>query len=622
MANNSTSSSKNDIFEVLIYIVLFVGLSFWITSFLRTPSVFLYLKLHELYSNYPSLFFYMPSERIVFFLRQYQSVLYRSETVSVITILSSVFTFFYPIITLIMVRSFLKYKYKTLTYKQTNKFNSIDKIMEPRKQTNPSAYISYSHQRNVRDNKQYAIDGLFRLEDGPVRWLIKNHALTYKNRTLSFSKPNNDVFLKAADEYKSYSKYAGQLDIDTERVKKLLINQLGKKFEGVRGMDALRIELINVFLMYSLQKKKRKAAKTYLDSVISKVSIKYNKKTQVGNAKYTGSKKSALAKFKTLEHLIPENSYLSTHELTFILDIFNNARKVNADITAPDFNPILAVDRELFLLLHSYSGPNEKIENTAYIETYAPLALWVRFDEITSLYSIYDYRSNALGVNDSLLGVVSYLHDKKVSKIDKKLMSKISKTKHKFNKELFSLVDSYQCSDFYSLVFILIGVFMEQLDSHRIIDDIDINECDSNSSLVLSIVHFISKIGERNKLSPKQVCDRIYNKQHAIILIDEHADSSEVINSDILEITNLDIMDQKFRAVLKSISHVSSRSRVLTKDQETNLLKSTDFAIETCLKYIISYLSTSEKWLKPDYTLTYQSIINPALEMSDVEAKN
>lgn len=617
MASKSDRNDKN-VFEIVFLALLAAGLFYWLSSFLRPPTVSLYLFIYDILQKFPYLFIYLPSERILFFLQQYQTVSFRPEKTSILTLMSAILPFFYPFITLILFLSWRKYTYITMTSKQTKKFDSLDKIMNLRKNTNPSAFNSYNHQKIVRDNKEYSLNGLFRQEDGPVRWCIKNHLLSFENRTLSFEKKSDDFFLNVKDQYKDYARFAGNLDIDMVRAKAIFKAQLGKSFVSVEDMSAIRIDMVNIFLLYSQEKSKRTNAKTYLNKVVSNIKISYDKKNNSGTATYTGSHKSALKKFHTLSHLVPKRSYECTHELVFVLEMLNLSRKVNADITAPDYNPLLALDRELFLLLHSYSGPNEAIENSGYIETYAPLSLWVRFDEIKSLYSMYNYQEDLIERDSEQVRLLIKLFDSKVSEISLKSINKVikdaSKAKIDINANIFSNLKNYQCPTYYSVLFALTAEYMEVCEPNIF----DLQEIDVENSAMKAIfthMEFIKRVSLYNEINPLELCSKLLNKKNVIIISNDF--SNENNKDEVINISSKDLLNPLVQSSFRTVSQFSSQAKSLTLKEEHHLLASFEFTLRSCTQYLVSYLTNTEVWLKGKYNITYQSIINPAMEAED-----
>lgn len=380
----------NDALQVFGSVIVFIILCFigyiLISKQFKNESMVLIQWVYNLLLSKPILTWTLFDQQIEYIVRVYtSSKIYLDDGMTMSRINASLQLFQVPIVFLFL---FFCKRYFLLTKPATFKYTikGVEGLVNIKKEIYPQVEIGYDFAKKGMKSLYLQSWGRFSMEYGPIRWAIRKNLIYSEGKPVAFNdfkKQAEQLFGSNTqinflnDDFDEMSLYAGKLDLDLELLFNELKLQMGRKFKSIDDLPDIYIALSVLFLLFAKGKAGKKKAIAYKYKLAR--AVKYSKiETDREKLVIDFDRKLGLTQLETL--LKETNSKLIEHskyEMLFVLSCYSVAQTNNGDITPPDIQWLMPFDREMYLLLHCYSGSPDITNNSPYIEVLAPMQAWL-----------------------------------------------------------------------------------------------------------------------------------------------------------------------------------------------------------------------------------------------------
>ncbi|MEL0638796.1 hypothetical protein V6259_18860 [Marinomonas sp. TI.3.20] len=644
MSANTNQNGESDGFALfLLGAVILVILCYFLNNILRIPAHYMSIGTFKLVNQFPMIDLIVPDSFISELNYIYEKSKYGISGDSAIHKISVCLMFYYPIPLFLFWRRMRYYFIKTKPYSFRYKINKINEIIKIKSQDYPAIIAGYKYGALMAKNPKEQAFGSMSMEHGPIRFCILNKILSYNGKILTFDKTEDSKYVTVEDDIQELGGFSGKLDININKLTEIFQKQLGQPIVQLSDLTDVQVALCNLFLNYAKGHENKSKAQAY-SRFLARSCVIENLGTKKEVKKFNFNRKKEENDLK--QHLLKANKKLINYckfDKIFVLTCYYMAKANGADLSPPEFLWSKVFERDLYLLLNTYTGSPDVYKNNAYIECISPLSLWLDLFIINKL----DTRLN-LSNED---GTFDYNEKWKTL-----LLQKVSSDKNPWHKKTNQILQNLANEDNPLESFKKNRRFkklksefkLDRADS-SLISDYTIQSSD-DLILSLSIQRFIKS--EKNvedwlseNVSWVIIFDRLLFSRiaTAVYVMDKFKDKCDSLVDVLLtkqlskiernKVTSklknvyINIFDDFTVEVIESEEFIENSTRLsdgwveiliylkrqieneFTSIELNDFSKSTFYSVNQSVKSVLYYMTTFEKWLKPQYKVDENTLI-------------
>lgn len=387
ISNRNTPDNEHNVIWIgVLAIVLVVMAYYYANTYLKYPAYYLLKYTYYIISNNSFLGSYLSESYTQDLVREWNQARFVIPNKKAIDHINVSLPFYIPLIFVYFLYSIRGYMRYTIPYTYRYKITSFDKLVQFKAEEFPQVLAGYLYGKEMVKNPELQKFGTYSAEYGPIRYLISIGVISYMGRTLYFKeKPVEDGEIEVSDDPKELSGYAKQLDINVNMLYQSLQESLGKRISSTDDLTDAQVALSRAFLIFASGAKNKKKAQKNMKRLAKAFTVK-NPDGAKEKKKLLINRKDELKGLNDLLKKVDDKLiFNSEYQMEFLLSCYAYAKLNGADVSAPDFLWLKALERQTYLLLHAYSGDPDVLKNNSYIEVIAPMNRWLDLYRIFSL---------------------------------------------------------------------------------------------------------------------------------------------------------------------------------------------------------------------------------------------
>lgn len=681
MSNENNNTGADDIILYFIAAII-AGIAIYYASqnYLKIPAFNALNYTYSLVNTYPFLKHLASVDNYRNLVQEYQMTRFMIPENRAIQQLNVVFAYYLWLLVPFSLFLLWRTHRATMAITYTKKIESLETLVHIKENEFPTVKAGFQIGTAITKNQELARFGKHAQEYGPIRWAIFNGILTLNGNICYFKGhlPDEMKTLQNThmlnDDIDELLQLKGKFDYNGNRLHSVLKNQLGKPFKHYTQLPDHQIALCNMFLTYSKGKKGKKAAQSLRDKYAKSFSIQ-----KVGTAKekvfFQFARKSEVSMLTKLINERPDKLITSaSFDRLFVLSCYAKAKLDGADITPAEFTWVKSIDRELYLLLNSYTGDPSRLKNNGFVEIYAAMTQWLNLFELVSIdrrnnttnaSGFFEPQNNSqslilkqilkekIFVQDGSVNLSSGLNkqeekdihsiidaflDKKKSvdvrdSIEKnKRFSRIPTRVKLNNKDEISMIKKYNFSDFSEMCMSIFFMRLENSIKNTANESVSLSTvnafCKNYSWLQYTDYRLYARcvtllmLMQATKLSFNQICRSDAKSPESIRVsqaVNESLSKYKLMDAKIVPLNskneNSNLLDGWALVTLYKISCANSH---YSTPQLNALISDSSHAIRKSMLAFRYYMSSFEQWLRPEYVVPLERLLGDMSDLSDI----